>query len=274
MKKNFLLLVFLSIFSISYSQSNNDELHEKCMFDDEYCKSLAIKGNAIAQNALGSKYEMNEKYTEALIWYNKSAKQGNATACNNIGTCYFYGYGVTINYQTASIWYKKAIEKGYNDETCYRNLGYCYYYDGLNQNFKEAFIHFKKAADQKDTEAKYMIAIMYELGLYVEKNLFEATKWYKDAAINYIPAMYALALNYYQGTGIEKNYYEAVKWFRKCISYEGTETATNAQFALGVCYIYGQGVEKNLIEGQKWINIAEKNGHPKAKEYNRKNKTH
>lgn len=271
MKKFIFILTILSTISICcFSQNKNDDLHEKCMFDDEYCKNLAMKGNAVAQNALGLKFEMTENYTEALKWYNKSALQGNASACNNIGTCYFYGYSVEINYLIASNWYKKAIEKGYTDNTTvYRNLAYCYYYNGKNQNLKESFTWFRKAADQKDLESKYMISIMYENGLGIAKDLTMAFTFYKEAATNYIPAMYALAICYYMGTGVEKNYIEAVKWFRKCATHESTETATNAQFALGVCYLNGQGVEKNLIEAEKWIDIAANNGQLIAIEYNK-----
>ncbi|MBQ7306918.1 MAG: sel1 repeat family protein, partial [Clostridia bacterium] len=47
-------------------------------------------------------------------WYQKSANKGLAVAQNNLGNCYYWGYGVTRDYRKAVEWYKKAAAQGYS----------------------------------------------------------------------------------------------------------------------------------------------------------------
>jgi TPR repeat protein len=55
----------------------------------------------------------------------KAAAAGDATAQNNLGSCYSNGQGVAQDYEQAVIWYAKAAEQGvacakYNLGNCYR----------------------------------------------------------------------------------------------------------------------------------------------------------
>ena len=77
--------------------------------------------------------------------------------------------------------------------------------------------------------------------------------------------MYAqndLGVCYQFGQGVERDYYEAVKWYRKAAA----QGHASAQNNLGACYEYGQGVEKDLKEAVKWYMMAAEQGNAKAKE--------
>lgn len=270
MKSIIVLTTLLAYYNFCFSQINDDSIHEKCMEDNDYCRSMAEKGNAIAQNALGTKFDLVENYTEALKWYNKSALQGNAMACYNIATCYFYGFGVNESNEIAASWYKKAIEREgcWTRSTAFQKLGYCYFYDGPIQNFTEAFTWFKKATieNAKDDESKYMLARMLENGNGVKKDLSAAAKLYIAAAEQYYDAMLSAARCYYFGIGIDQNYYEATKLWKKVatIQYGHRNQIAEAQYNLSRCYSKGLGVPLNQQMADSLLNYSAANGNSKA----------
>ena len=65
------------------------------------------------------------------------------------------------------------------------NLGLRYYNgDGVWQNYEEAFLCFKKAANQGNAEAQYFLGLFYEKGIGVAKNEAKAVEWYVKASKN------------------------------------------------------------------------------------------
>src|SRR5688500_9152855 len=72
------------------------------------------------------------------------------------------------------------------------------------------------------------------------------------AARGDVVAQRKLGTSYYYGNGVEKNLTEAVKWWRKAAVQGDAE----AQFNVGACYYNGTGVEKNLTEGVEWYRRA------------------
>ena len=266
MKKILLLSILLLVFNCCFSQNESSTLHDKYMQDDDYCKKMAEKGDAVAQNALGTKLDLIfANYVEALKWYNKSAAQGNAMACLGIADCYYYGNGVTANNQIAANWYKKAIERQgcWALDIAFRGLAYCYFGVSPIQNYAEAYKWFKKATieNTEDYESKYRIAWMLEYGKGVEKNLYEAAKLYISCADKRTDAALGAASCYYFGLGVAQNYSEAVKLWKKIILvyYEKAQMAkeiglddggekedtADALYYLAECYTQGHGVSKD-----------------------------
>ncbi len=47
-----------------------------------------------------------------MKWYQKAANQGQENAQCNLGLCYYYGHGVSINYSEASKWLHLAAKNG------------------------------------------------------------------------------------------------------------------------------------------------------------------
>ncbi|MEI8248806.1 MAG: tetratricopeptide repeat protein, partial [Lentisphaerota bacterium] len=72
-------------------------------------------------------------------------------------------------------------------------------------------------------------------------------KLYQDAKQGNADAQYNLGLCLKKGDGVEKNLVEAVKWFRKA----AVQGHAQGQLNLGVCLKKGDGVEKNLVEAVK-----------------------
>ncbi len=187
-----------------------------------------IDHDAVAQNYLGFMYQkgyaVRKDYNKAVMWFSKSAEQGNANAQNNLGYMYDMGLGVFKSYSVAVKWYRKAAEQG--NAFAENNLGY-----------------------------------MYENGLGVKKDYAEAVKWYgKAAEQGNARAQNNLGEMYRKGYGVKKDYAEAVSWFRKAAE----QGNANAQNNLGWCYYNGKGVPKDRTKAIEWWKKAADFGHVEA----------
>ena len=117
--KNYLLCIFLAVFTISiYGQNHKNAA--------DY-RTDAINGNAIAQFYLGQSYfrgwGIKPDTIQAVYWWRKSAEQGNPAAQNNMGAAYSNGWGnLTQNKETAIYWYPvffKACSKTSSNEALF-----------------------------------------------------------------------------------------------------------------------------------------------------------
>ncbi len=67
---------------------------------------------------------------------------------------------------------------------------------------------------------------------------------------------------YISGEGVEKDYYEAVKWYRKAAEQDFTD----AQNVLGLLYENGAGVEEDYYKAVDWYKKAAAKGNNNAKD--------
>ena len=71
-------------------------------------------------------------------------------------------------------------------------------------------------AQNGDAESQYKLALMYDLGLGVKKNMILSFKYYKQSAKqNYAKAQYSLAIAYALAKGVEKDISSAKYWIRQ-----------------------------------------------------------
>jgi uncharacterized protein len=118
----------------------------------KYLEKSADLGFAEAQFMLASLFETGigigenrKSLSQSLQWHRKAAEQGHSDAALAVGTAYFLGRGVVLDYAQAAVWYTKAAEQG-------------------------------------DSAAQYLIASMYESATGVQRNLETALSWYVAAA--------------------------------------------------------------------------------------------
>jgi TPR repeat protein len=98
--------------------------------------------------------------------------------------------------------------------------------------------------------------VAYKAGDYAE-----AAKWFRKAAEQGdADARYNLALMYDVGMGVTQDYAEAVKWYRKAAE----QGVAEAQYNLGNRYFNGEGVLQDTIAAHMWFNIAAANGNTNA----------
>lgn len=131
-------------------------------------------------------------------------------------------------------------------------------------NYQTAFKLWLPLAEQGYAQAQGGLGMMYERGLGVKQDDFEAVKWFRKAAEQGdANAQVSLGVMYGNGRGVKQDDVEAVKWYRKAAE----QGHANAQVILGFSYILGKGVQVNKSLAKEWFGKACDNGYQKGCEY-------
>ncbi len=148
-------------------------------------RSLAARGDAVAQIGLGAMYDagrgVTQDYKEAARLYGLAAAQGNALGLGFLGAMYEKGKGVTQDYKEAARLYGLAAAQG--DAIGHISLGLMYYEGkGVTQDYKEAARLYGLAAAQGEVLGQNLLGEMYEKGKGVTQDYKEAARLYGLAA--------------------------------------------------------------------------------------------
>lgn len=146
-------------------------------------KALIVKaeaGDTDAQFRVGAAYDFGKGAprdgAEAMKWYRMAADRGNAEAQNSVGS----GLQAEKRYEEALPWYEKASVQGHALAT--NNLAYLYDLGlGVKQDRRKGFDLYSRAADLGWAEAMWNIANMYGAGQLGEKDMVSACVWAKRA---------------------------------------------------------------------------------------------
>ena len=85
------------------------------------------------------------------------------------------------------------------------------------------------------------------------QNYAEAVLWYRKAADHGNAfAQFHLGLSYASGRGVTQDYAEAVSWYRKAAE----QGNAFAQLNLGFQYASGSGVAREYVPAYMWFNLA------------------
>lgn len=116
---------------------------------------------------------------------------------------------------------------------------------------------WKKEAAEGKAEAQFELALMYERGNGVTKDVAEAAKWYRAAAEQgFAKAQTNLGICYRNGEGVTRDYAEALKWYKKAAEQGRAVARTH----IGDMYRLGLGVETDLNEAAQWYKKAAEQG--------------
>lgn len=101
---------------IWFSDEENDFPFEQAM---EWLETAALRGAALAQYALGERYEEGDgfpqSYTSAAYWFQQAASQGEECAQYRLGILYDKGRGVPQSDEKALYWLHKAEAQGFRE---------------------------------------------------------------------------------------------------------------------------------------------------------------
>ena len=91
----------------------------------------------------------------------------------------------------------------------------------MPENNRQAVYWYTKAAQQGDTDAQFLLGIMYDEGDDVPEDKAQAVYWYTKAAeMGDETAQYNLALMYFYGEGVNEDKEKAAYWFSKAKAAE------------------------------------------------------
>jgi TPR repeat protein len=251
-------------------------------------RKAAEHGLAKAQYNLGASYLNGEgvpqDYTQAALWYRKAAEQGDAGAQDILGDLYHDGQGVPQDYAQAALWYRKAAEQG--DADAQYDLG-TWYTEGVNRGvlqddaqtaawrrkirawrayinsvdfkhsvhwrYTQAAFWYRKAAEQGNSDAQYLLGYFYFNGRGVPQDYTQAELWYRKAAEQGdADSQHALGDLYNTGKGVPRDYTQAALWHRKAAE----QGEADSQEALGDLYNTGRGVPRDYAEAYFWYDLA------------------
>jgi len=150
-----------------------------------------------------------ENLAEACRWLKKAAERGSISGLRGTGGCYEKGYGVPKDYDKASEFYRRVMEKGDFDGS-YR-LGRLY--KEKIGDYAKAHKWLKYGIDRGYNYGFYDLGLLYEKGLGVAKDLDKARQLYEQAGKYEYGAKYRLGLMYEEGRGVAKDLAKAMKYY-------------------------------------------------------------
>ncbi len=119
----------------------------------------------------------------------------------------------------------------------------------------------KQAADEGDVEAIYHVGVFYLTGLGVDRDVFEALRYFRLAAsMGHSGAMFTLGAIYERGNDVDRDAREAIMWYRKAADLGCTWSMCN----LAVMYEAGDGVPIDSTEAVRWYHRAADLGNTSA----------
>jgi len=109
------------------------------------------------------------------------------------------------------------------------------------------------AAERGSLEAQASLAVLYEEGRGVAKDLAKAVEWYTRAAESDDPvAANRLGRIYLEGLGVAPDHAKAIEWYRRA-----AETGyVPAQLNLGALYAEGRVIEQDDARAMEWFRKA------------------
>ena len=131
----------------------------------------------------------------------------------------------------------------------------------VEQNFDQAALWFRAAADNKIANARYNLGVSYHQGLGQDRDLGRALYWYREAAkLNHAEAQYNLGIAHIEGIGTEYNPQLAAAYFERAANQGIMEAAYN----LGLIHDNGLMGQTKPEEALLWYKIAAKQGSTEA----------
>lgn len=199
----------------------------------------------------------------ALEWFHKIVKQfpTNSKIWRKIADCYFYGYGVVKNHNTALVYYTKAWENGNVDAGA--DIGWIHSFGDIDShNDMTAAKWFQRASDKGSIHATYFMGYFYAEGyggLPVSEKM--ASKYLHIAAEQDDMS----AIRYLLRKKCYGNDVEFLNLRNRLIEMadNGDDSAQNI---IAYAYLWGEdwdsafGLEKNPDKAKYYFNLSAKQG--------------
>jgi len=123
-------------------------------------------------------------------------------------------------------------------------------------DFTTAAKKFLEVAVKGDHRAMYALGSMYAGGQGVDRDYKKAYLWFSKAAkYGRLDAQYKLGLMYNEGLGVPQNYKRAARLYFK----PAKKGYALAQFRLGLLYAKGHAVKQSKVKAYAWLLAAKQN---------------
>jgi hypothetical protein len=194
------------------------------------CSPIAANAQTDSLDA-GIKALETKEYATSLRIILPLAEKGNPEAQVFLGYMYENGFGVQQDYKEAFVWYERAATKG--QLTAQFNLAYLYKNGyGVAKDEKQAALWYERAAKNGFSAAQNNLGYMYEKGIGVTKNYVQAAYWYQKAADQgHKNAQINLAYLYENGLGVPKDIDRAIVYYERALLTPEKLSSADVRFA-------------------------------------------
>ena len=162
------------------------------------------------------------------------------------------GRGVAKDPAQAAIWYRKAADQG--ELSAQFLLGAAYQDgNGVERDYAKAAAWYQAMADRGDPRGQIALGKLYENGIGTRREA--ADRGSPDAELR-------LALIYYTGATGQRDLAQAVVWMRRAANHD----VGKAQGVLGATYANGEGAPRDQTQtlAQAWLRKAADQGDSNA----------
>ena len=133
--------------------------------------------------------------------------------------------------------------------------------------FKKAYDIWLPLAESGNAEAQFRVGNIYSFARGLEQNDLIAQSWWEKAAYKeHVKAMHNLAVVYDQGKTLPKNVARARTYYLKAVEL----CKVSSQYGLGSLILRQPKDERDNVDGHKWLEIAFMLGDIRAGEVSKK----
>jgi TPR repeat protein len=199
-------------------------------------------------------------FDKALVWAKRAAEAGALDAQTILGFIYSSGPDSIRDLEAAHEHYRQSAEGG----SAHGALGYAISLARLEptpEGHAKAAVYLRQAADAEIPTALFLLAVVTEDGLGVERDQAAAAQLYRQAAErgnSNGQARWGMAL--LQGRGVARNPTEGESWLRRAALAGDMEAAA----VIGDLYARGGELPPNYAEAAMWFRRAASAGHSGA----------
>ena len=266
-----------------------DGLKDKSIEEQE---KEAQDGNITAMKNVALAYlngdEVDNDPKKAAFWMEKAAENNDNEAIFNIGLFYAKGHGVKRDYEKASDWMKRALDSGDSDakepyelyskmsvnyekaqkgdaqaqadlSAGLMSLGGSLDQAGAGDDYKESVKWAKKSVAQGNGDGMWNLALAYEHGRGVRKNMKKAIELYTQGAdIDNPKCLHNLAICYLRGdiAGFDEFGDEGQEKAFQLLTKAAEQGYGLAMRDLGRCYQFATGTECDMKKAIEWYEKA------------------
>ncbi len=236
----------------------------------------------LANLYLNGEDEVEADPEKAVYWFIKLAELDHSDAQFNLGLHCAKGFGIERDFAKAAYWLERAAENGDEDAPAliekiqkavaaekiistgdaqaqadlaatYMFLGNSLEQAGPADDYAKAFEYAQQSADQDNGDGIWALALCYEHGRGVAKNIDIAIELYeRGAELGHAPSQHSYACYLFRGDYLEKNNKKA---FDLCMK-SALQGYGLAMADVGRCYQFGTGVMGNMKTAVEWYEKA------------------
>lgn len=244
-----MLVAFILLTQNTYSQ------------ESDFMKDWPMTQEILDAYSHGQQAVVNNDYKLAAYYFSIAAEQGFPPAQCDLGQLYANGKAGEFDLKKAFKWTKLSAEAKW--PIAFTPLVYMYYEGlGTEKDIEKALNwYYKGATEAKNPEAQYCLGIAFENGESVRQDYLEASKWYKNAALQgHAAAANNLAHLYLSGKLKAITKEDGMYWLIKAADWGNML----AQYTLGLRYIEGAGVAQNHHKGMEYLKRSAAQGYLQA----------